>query len=61
MTIKMIDKWVTSLRFNEIKSEKKKKFMLVFKHFIFCRLAETAVLVLHKSHDFLRNDVSLGS
>ena len=44
MTIEMID---TSLRFNEIKMEKKKKerkklcwFII---DFIFCRLAETAV------------------
>ena len=44
MTIEMIDNWVTSLRFNEIKVGGKKRFLLVFNLFyIFCRLAETAV------------------
>ena len=42
MTIKMIDKWVTSLRFNEIKNEKNEKCWFLI-NFIFCRLAETAV------------------
>ena len=45
MTIEMIDKRDTSLRFNEIKNGFYFifLFMLVFNDFIFCRLAETAV------------------
>ena len=34
MTIEMIDKWVTSLKFNEIKNEKS-MFMLVFNQIYF--------------------------
>ena len=42
MTIEMIDKWDTSLRFNEIKNENKCLYWFL-SDFIFCRLAETAV------------------
>ena len=42
MTIEMIDKWVTSLRFNEIKM-KMIFIFLFFIDFILCRLAETDV------------------
>ena len=42
MTIKIIDKWVTRFRFNEIR--KKKIIIIKFLiDFIFCRLAETTV------------------
>ena len=57
MTIKMIDKWVTSLRFNEIK-KKIKNLCWFLIDFIFCRLLSR---VLHQSRDFLGSDVSLGS
>ena len=57
MTIEMIDKRVTSFRFNEIKNGKNvlSRFLI---NFIVCRLAKT---VLHQSRDFLGSDVSLGS
>ena len=42
MTIEMIDKWITSLRFNEIKNPPQKLCWFLI-DFIFCRLAETAV------------------
>ena len=53
----MIDKRVTSFRFNEIKNGKNvlSRFLI---NFIVCRLAKT---VLHQSRDFLGSDVNLGS
>ena len=42
MTIKMIDKWVTSFRFNEIKNKNKCLYWFLI-YFIFCRLAVIAV------------------
>ena len=45
MTIEIIDKWVTSLRFNEIKKmEKRRSFCWFLIDYLFCRMAETAVL-----------------
>ena len=59
MTIKMIDKWVTSFRFNE---KKKKKCLIGFLiNFIFCRLAETTVSGSPSVTWLSRSDVSLGS
>ena len=45
MTIEMIDKGVTSLRFNGEKKRKEKEEVYIgfLIDFIFCRLAETAV------------------
>ena len=56
----MIDKWVTSLRFNEIKNEKKilRWFLIISFSVGWPRLLSW---VLHQSRDFLRSDVSLGS
>ena len=61
MTIEMIDQWVTGLRFNEIKRNKK-MLMLVFNDF-FSSVNWPRLLsrVLHQSRDFLGSDVSLGS
>ena len=60
MTIEMIDKWVTSLRFNEIKNENKCLHWFLI-DFLFCRLAETAVSSSPSVTWFLGNDISLGS
>ena len=43
MIIEIIEKWVTSSRFNEIKNEKKICLCWFLIDFIFCRLADTAV------------------
>ena len=46
MTIEMIDKWVTSLRFNEIKNETKYLCWFLI-DFIFCRLYCLGVSISH--------------
>ena len=43
MTIEITDKWVISLRFNEINKIEKNKIKWFLIDFIFCRLAETVV------------------
>jgi len=58
MTIEIVDKWVTSLRFHEIKKNEEYFLCWFLIDFIFCRPASR---VLHQSRDFLGNDVSLGS
>ena len=60
MTIKMTDKWVTSLRFNEMKIYKKCLCWFLI-DFIFVGWPRLLSWVLHQSRDFLGSDVSLGS
>ena len=60
MTIEMIDKWVTSFRFNEIKMFKKCLIGFLI-DFIFCKLAETTVSGSPSVTWFPRNDASLDS
>ena len=50
MTIETIDKWLTSLRFNEIKKKKKKMLMLVFNRFYFLSAGRDCRLGFSISH-----------
>ena len=57
MTTEMIDKWVTSFRFNELRKKKKKGFKSILFSVGWPRLQSW---VLHQSRDFSGSDVSLG-